>query len=124
MKNRKNNSGGEELSPTTEEKTAQLSHLFGQNLSCIRRDAGYSQLALAVEVDLTPNFINELEQGAKTPSFETLMRLSHVLRAPVDKFFEQDEETVPDTFRYPDQIDSMVNRLHEMIDTWNEARSK
>jgi hypothetical protein len=49
MKNRKNNSDGGELSPTTKEKTVWLSKLFGQNLSCIRRDAGYSQLALAVE---------------------------------------------------------------------------
>jgi transcriptional regulator with XRE-family HTH domain len=104
---------------------AALQKLFGKNLARIRTNAGYSQLALSIEVDLTHNFINELEQGKKGASFATLSRLSTVLRTPVAQFFEaSDEDSLPDNFRYPDSIDKMVTELHEMIDGWNDKRTK
>jgi transcriptional regulator with XRE-family HTH domain len=122
MSHEKNNSGGDAHEMT--ERPVWLYELFGRNLSRIRRNAGYSQLVLASEAGFSHIFINGMEHAAKGASFETLARLSSVLRAPVKNFFEQDEGTAPDSFRYPDQIDSMVDRLHEMIDTWNEERPK
>jgi transcriptional regulator with XRE-family HTH domain len=115
----------DEHAQAVQEKLAAMKKMFGRNLARIRKSAGYSQLALSVEVDLTHNFINELEQGAKGASFETLARLSAVLRVPVHQFFEP-LESVPanDAFRYSDPIDQLMTELHETIDGWNDKRTK
>jgi transcriptional regulator with XRE-family HTH domain len=99
--------------------------VFGRNLARIRKDAGYSQLALSVEVDLTHNFINEMEQGLKGASFETLVRFSIILRTPVARFFEPLEDTPShEDYQYEDAIDRLMAELHETIDVWNDKRAK
>lgn len=114
-----------ELSQVVGGKLVEVKKLFGQNLARIRKQAGYSQLALSVEVDLTHNFINELEQGIKGASFETLVRFSIVLRTPIHQFFEPLEKVPPhDDFQYPDPIDQLLTELHETIDVWNDKRTK
>jgi transcriptional regulator with XRE-family HTH domain len=114
-----------ELSQAVSNRLAELKKWFGRNLARIRKKAGYSQLALSTEVDLTHNFINELEQGIKGASFETLARFSVVLRVPVHQFFEPLEEAPPhDDSRYPDAIDQLTTELHEIIDVWNDKRTK
>ena len=114
-----------ELSQVVNGKLAEMKKLFGQNLARIRKAAGYSQLALSVEVDLTHNFINELEQGAKGASFATLSRLSIVLRTPIHQFFEPLDKAPPrGDFQYPDPIDNLMTELHEVIDGWNDKRMK
>jgi transcriptional regulator with XRE-family HTH domain len=118
-------SGDTEMAQAVEVKLTELKKRFGRNLARIRKDAGYSQLALSIEVDLTHNFINELEQGIKGASFETLARLSFVLRTPVHQFFEPFEETPSqDDFQYPQGIDLLIAELHEAIDVWNDKRTK
>jgi transcriptional regulator with XRE-family HTH domain len=113
-------------SQKTYEKHMELKKVFGKNLARIRREAGYSQLTLSVEVGLTHNFINELEQGTKGASFRSLSKFSVILRTPVHKFFEplDGRPAVDKGFQYSDPIDTMVNQLHEMIDTWNDKRTK
>jgi transcriptional regulator with XRE-family HTH domain len=116
-------SGSTDLSEAVSGKLVETKKLFGQNLARIRQSAGYSQLALSVEVDLSSNFINELEQGAKGASFETLTRLSLVLRAPVHQFFEPVKKAPPhDDFQYPDPIDKLIASLHEALEVWNDQR--
>ena len=118
-------SGEMELSQVVSGKLAEVKKLFGQNLARIRKEAGYSQLALSVEVDLTHNFINELEQGTKGASFETLVRFSIILRTPIHQFFEPLGKTPPPgDFQYPDPIDHLMTELHETIDLWNDKRMK
>jgi transcriptional regulator with XRE-family HTH domain len=45
-------------------------------------------LALSVETGLSRNFINEMEQGQRGASFQTIARLSFTLRVPAQQFFE------------------------------------
>ena len=114
-----------ELSQTVSGKLEEVKKLFGQNLARIRKAAGYSQLALSMEAELTHNFINELEQGAKGASFETLVRFSVVLLTPIHQFFEPLEKPPSyDDFQYSDPIDDLMIQLHETIDVWNDKRTK
>jgi transcriptional regulator with XRE-family HTH domain len=111
----------------TEKKLEEMKKVFGKNLARIRRESGYSQLSLSLEINMTHNFINELEQGNKGASFLTLAKLEIALRTPVHKFFEPEKEEAnpdADVFLYPDAIDKMVGQLHETIDTWNNKRVK
>jgi transcriptional regulator with XRE-family HTH domain len=116
-----------QLDQAAEKRAAEIRKMFGKNLARFRKQAGYSQLALSLETGLTHNFINELEQGGKGASFQTLSKLSVVLRTPIAQFFEPEEgQPALDScgFQYPDPINQIVDLLHETIDTWNTKRTK
>jgi transcriptional regulator with XRE-family HTH domain len=106
-----------------EEKVLELRKLFGKNLTHIRKLAGYSQTALSHDINMTHNFINELEQGAKGASFQTLSKLSLILRTPVHEFFKSSSKESSEDFRYSDPINQIVDQLHETIDFWNSNRT-
>jgi transcriptional regulator with XRE-family HTH domain len=106
---------------TSDQKVAELKKTFGKNLARIRKAAGYSQLGLSLDIEMTHNFINDLEHGTKGVSFQTLLRLSDILRTPVHAFFEAEETRPPaEDFRYRDPVDRMVDHLHETIDEWSK----
>jgi transcriptional regulator with XRE-family HTH domain len=116
-----------QLLRASEKKLVEMRKVFGKNLARIRKEAGYSQLTLSLEIDMAHNFINELEQGSKGASFQTLSKLSVILRSPIARFFEPEEERSAldsNDFQYPDPINNMVDMLHETIDTWNINRTK
>jgi transcriptional regulator with XRE-family HTH domain len=105
------------------EKVLEVRKLFGKNLTRIRKSTGYSQTALSHDIDMTHNFINELEQGTKGASFETLSKLSLILRTPVHEFFKSSGKEPSEDFRYSDPINQIVDQLHETIDLWNTNRA-
>jgi transcriptional regulator with XRE-family HTH domain len=61
--------------------------IIGKNIKLLRSRKNLSQLALANRADLTHNFINELENGHKWLSPETLAKLSSALDAEPYHFF-------------------------------------
>jgi transcriptional regulator with XRE-family HTH domain len=61
--------------------------LLSKNLKRLRSIAKLSQVNLAVEADLTHNFINDIESGKKWVSAETLEKLSIALKAEPYQFF-------------------------------------
>jgi transcriptional regulator with XRE-family HTH domain len=110
---------------TSKKKLPELRKMFGKNLASIRKEAGYSQTALSLDIGMTHNFINDLEQGVKGASFLTLTKLSVILRTPVRAFFEPGGKQSPaEKPPHSDPIGQMVNQLHETIETWNNSRTK
>jgi transcriptional regulator with XRE-family HTH domain len=61
--------------------------LLSKNLKRLRGIAKLSQVNLAVEANLTHNFINDIESGKKWISAETLEKLSVALKAEPYQFF-------------------------------------
>jgi transcriptional regulator with XRE-family HTH domain len=61
--------------------------LFSKNLKRLRNIAKLSQISLALEAELTHNFINDIESGKKWISAETLEKLSIALKAEPYQFF-------------------------------------
>jgi transcriptional regulator with XRE-family HTH domain len=61
--------------------------LFSRNLKRLRALANISQLNLAVEAGLTHNFINDIENGKKWVSAETIAKLAVALKAEPYQFF-------------------------------------
>ena len=53
--------------------------LFGSNLRKLRKVANLSQSGLAEKADLAPNFVNDIENGRKWVSPESLGKLSKAL---------------------------------------------
>ena len=61
--------------------------LFSKNLRRLRNIANMSQLALAENAGLTHNFINDIENGKKWVSAETIGKLASALKAEPYQFF-------------------------------------
>ena len=61
--------------------------LFSRNLRRLRTIANMSQLALAENAGLTHNFINDIENGKKWVSAETIGKLAFALKAEPHQFF-------------------------------------
>ena len=61
--------------------------MFSRNLKRLRNIANLSQLNLAVNAGLTHNFINDIENGKKWVSAETIAKLAIALKAEPYQFF-------------------------------------
>lgn len=61
--------------------------LFGQNVKFFRKEKNISQMQLAEKADLTFNFINDIENGKKWVSPNTLSKLSAALDVQPYHFF-------------------------------------
>ncbi|MCL2602421.1 MAG: helix-turn-helix domain-containing protein, partial [Treponema sp.] len=61
--------------------------LFSKNLRRLRNVENMSQLALAEKAGLTHNFINDIENGKKWVSAETIGKLTSALKADPYQFF-------------------------------------
>jgi transcriptional regulator with XRE-family HTH domain len=66
---------------------ADISRLFGKNLKRLRNNKRISQLTLANMADLTHNFINEIENGRKWVSSDTIAKLAAILETEPFQFF-------------------------------------
>ena len=73
-------------------KGINIRSLFSRNLRRLRRLANISQVDLAAEADLTHNFINDIENGKKWVSAETIGKLSIALKAEPYQFFISDSK--------------------------------
>jgi transcriptional regulator with XRE-family HTH domain len=89
--------------------------LFGQNLRRIRRRKNISQLALASKTDLTHNFINEIENGRKWVSSDTIARLATILETdPLYFFISQPPEAV-DTGVLDEYLEDVSDSFTQMV---------
>ena len=68
-------------------KGSNIKNLFAGNVRRLRRIANKSQLDLAAEADLAPNFINDIERGKKWVSAETVGKLATALKVEPCQFF-------------------------------------
>ena len=61
--------------------------IFSSNLRRLRKDANLTQVNLAEKADLAPNFINDIENGKKWVSAESLGKLASALEVEPSQFF-------------------------------------
>lgn len=57
---------------------------FGKQLQKYRERAGYSQEYLAEKIECSSIFISYIERGVKSPSLDTLIKLSNALDVSID----------------------------------------
>jgi transcriptional regulator with XRE-family HTH domain len=65
-----------------------LRTMLGTNLKRFRTVMGFSQAKLAELLDLSPNFVSEIETGKRWLSSDTLVNLAEVLGIEVHEFFK------------------------------------
>jgi len=69
---------------------------FIENLRFWRKKRGLSQQKLSEMVNVSPNYLNAVENGKNFPSPEVIQRISDILELmPFQLFLEQPEEDAP-----------------------------
>lgn len=74
---------------------------FPTRLVSLRKERGYTQQALADEIDLHVNQIKRYEAGTAQPTLETLIRVAKALHVSLDELvFDDSEREVKDEFKW------------------------
>ncbi|MDR2510113.1 MAG: helix-turn-helix domain-containing protein [Spirochaetaceae bacterium] len=88
--------------------------LFGDNLRRLRSDAKISQLKLGIKINLTHNFINDIERGKKGASFETIAKLSEALGVePYQFFVPKREKRDEDYLGFPEHVETLLQAVED-----------
>lgn len=58
--------------------------MLGIRIKQARIAKDYSQLVLAEKINISPNFLGDIERGIKKPSLDTLVQISNLLNISVD----------------------------------------
>ncbi len=68
-----------------------LNQIVAKNILRLREKAGLSQLALALNAEITPNALFEIEHTCGNPRLNTLSKIAHALGVPLHRLFEEYE---------------------------------
>jgi transcriptional regulator with XRE-family HTH domain len=75
-----------------------LSIFVGNRIRSLRRQAGLTIEQLSEMADLDGGFIACIENGRKTPSLHTLLKLSEALHVPISNIFSEHDVKVQHSF--------------------------
>ena len=96
---------------------------LGSRLKEIRLKSGISLREIARQLDVSPSFISQIENGKSQPSVATLYAFAKLLSVPVDVLFQSSGEVDID----PDkQLGVDVNRknLEHPTDAWEGSKAR
>lgn len=81
-------------------------HKIGQRIRDERLKRNISREKLAEILELSPNFIGQVERGEKKMSLETLIKISDILDVSLDYFVKGYSE-------FSDEKDELINRINQ-----------
>ena len=91
---------------------------FGRKIRKCRENLGLTQLELAEEINISQNFLGDIERGIKLPSLETLIRLSNFLKVSIDSLFSASLDNVlceEDEIYYTEKQLSVIHNIIKNI---------
>ena len=98
--------------------------LFIENLRFWRRKKGISQLKLSEMVNISPNYLNAVENGKNFPSPEVIQHISDTLELmPYQLFLEHPTEDTPINTVISDLMaikQQLVKEINELIQKYQE----
>lgn len=68
-----------------------LNQVVAANILRLREKAGLSQLALALNAEITPSALFEIEHTCGNPRLNTLSKIARALGIPLHRLFEECE---------------------------------
>lgn len=98
-----------------------LRQIFVENLKYYRQKKRFSQLALAMEIDKSVNYINGIENNNTFPSIEVIEQIAKVLKIPASKLFEEQgspkNAVIFDKAAFMQEISSeLYTKIHDDIE--------
>lgn len=91
---------------------------FGNKIQKTRENMGYTQLELAETLNISTNFLGDIERGNKLPSLKNLIKLSNTLKVSLDSMFTESLDNVlqePDENYYTDRQLAIMSDVIKVI---------
>ena len=102
-------------------KGIKIRSLLSRNLRRLRTVANMSQLSLAENAGLTHNFINDIENGKKWVSAETIGKLAFALKAePYQFFLSESKWNDRGAEIFSLYLDDFQNSFEKMVDEYRD----
>jgi transcriptional regulator with XRE-family HTH domain len=97
---------------------------LGPRLKEIRMKTGLSLREVARQLEVSPSFVSQIENGKSQPSVATLYAIARLLGVPVDVLFESHwNGTIPSDPRNPaDQVSR--DNFDTPTEAWDESRAR
>ncbi|GMO53339.1 MAG: hypothetical protein Ta2G_11250 [Termitinemataceae bacterium] len=95
-------------------KIEELKKVVGNNIKKYRKKKGLSQMEFADAVNVSYNFINDIERGKKGVSMNTFVKISDVLGLEVYKLFLPEYEKDPKDTNYPTHVSDFLKHVEEL----------
>lgn len=92
-----------------------IRELFSKNLKTLRAKQKYSQLTLSVRAGLAHNFVNDIENGKKWVSPETIAKLAQVLDVEPGDFFVDNPLDGYEITRIRGYLDEINDRFAQAV---------
>ena len=93
---------------------------FGKKIKNARKEMGLTQFELAEKINVSQNFLGDIERGIKLPSLPKLILLSNVLKLSLDNMFL---DSLDNTLEEPEEIyytDKQLNVMKKVIKMIND----
>ena len=95
--------------------------VFIRNLRYYRTKAKYSQLAFSELINITPNYLNAVENGKNFPSPEVVQKICDILNIQPYQLFLEQPEALSSTHS-PPEVQQTITRLRQnLLLKFNEA---
>jgi transcriptional regulator with XRE-family HTH domain len=95
-----------------DEDEKECRELLSRNIKHFRGRLGFSQLDLALELEMSTTFLSDIETGKKWVSAKTLAQIAKSLNIEVYQLFKPDTEQKPDihteVLKYLDTVDDTL----------------
>lgn len=91
---------------------------FGKKIKEARNALDLTQAELAEKIEVSQNFLGDIERGIKFPSLQKLILLSNTLKVSLDYLFSESLDNVlnedPDVY-YTDKQMAIINNIVKSI---------
>jgi transcriptional regulator with XRE-family HTH domain len=102
--------------------TDPIAHL-GSRLKEIRLKTGLSLREIARQLNVSPSFVSQIENGKSQPSVATLYALAKLLSVPVDILFQSTDDAI-DEPKKKFQSETNRNNFDHPTDAWDSSRAR
>ena len=93
--------------------------LLGSRLKEVRSAANLSLREVARQLNVSPSFVSQIENGKSQPSVGTLYQLAQLLGVPVDQLFAVNGKKINDGMN---SETATRDALHSPTEIWNEVK--
>lgn len=91
---------------------------FGNKIKKARKELGLTQFELAEKINVSQNFLGDIERGIKLPSLPKLILLSNTLKLSLDSMFSDslnNDLEEPEEIYYTDKQLLVMKKIVDMV---------
>lgn len=83
---------------------SKIARTVGERIRQIRKSKGLSQEKVALKAGITTSYMGQVERGEKSPTVDSLEKISYALNVPISELFDFDSTKVQQEYSISEKI--------------------